>query len=499
MSSIVMRVLDDSFFRTASGLAGAGPGCTFHNANSLDKYVFSAFNGTLILYTARQANQSSKATLTLYTNTLSEDWPGTFIEFYGITPPPQFDGPFLFFDYAVMSVGELEDLDDQTIIVDDSNTEIQWGGNWEEKRNYTVTGPGQFTTIMSGSGAEVGPLHARPHGNGTHESDNVGDYFIFQFQGDSKIEHCVTLVELNIFTLGSSILVAGITPLNRTYQMSTASNDPFQDGPVGNFHLKLNFTLDGHSQAVVFTSDRLSQLGGTPHFPYFQNNSLVEGNHTLIMTVDDVTGDTAVVIDYLTYKPSFATLKDKPTFPPIIFNDNSTSAPNSSQSPDPPPGSRSNKGIIAGSVVGGVASISLLALGVWLLYKKKQVRHWQLDQRGSMNAPSITQAMSNLIVEPFLFQNPTHPLPRKDTSSIPQVQPPSLAVSWEPSPLQHAELRRQREELEETMQNFESQSVDRNSDQNLVTQDQMREMLTRIDVLTREMGRYVEPPGYDSR
>ncbi|THU76282.1 hypothetical protein K435DRAFT_879433 [Dendrothele bispora CBS 962.96] len=394
--------------------------------------------------------------------------PGTEEPFYNFTSNGRwitFDGPFLLFDYAVTSVTELENLLGQTVIVDDSNTEIQWGGNWEEKKNYTVNMSIDFSGGMPGvvpgttSGWSV-EVHARPHGNGTHASDKVGDYFIFQFQG-------------------SSILVGGIAPMNRT--------DPSQTSiPVGDFHLKLNFTLDGHSQVVVFTEDALSQKAGTPHFPYFRNDSLVEGNHTLIMTVDDATGNTSVIIDYLTYKPSFPTLKDKPTFPPIVFNDNSTS------SPDPPPGS--NTGTIAGSVVGGVAFLGLLVLGIWLLYKRKrQVR--QFDKRESMNI----SAMSDLVVEPFLFQNPTNPLPRKDTPSIPQVQSSTSAASWAPSPPQQAELRRQREELEETIQNLESQSGDtRTSDQNLVMQDQMREMLARMDVLTREMGRYVVPPEYDS-
>ncbi|THU75733.1 hypothetical protein K435DRAFT_880256 [Dendrothele bispora CBS 962.96] len=282
--------------------------------------------------------------------------PATEDLFYNATDQGtvQFDGPLLLFDYAVASIAELEDLHDQTIIVDDSNTEIQWGGNWEEKRNYTVDIPMIFRLKGHWQGAMV---DGRPHGNGTHESGNVGDYFIFQFQG-------------------SSILVGGIAPLNRS--------DLITKELIGDFHLKLNFTLDGHPQVVVLTREAIPQQIGTPHFPYFQNNSLAEGNHTLIMTVDDATGNTSVVIDYLTYKPSFGTLKDKPTFPPINLNDNSTS------SPDPPPGpTRSNIGTIAGSVVGGVAFLGLLALGIWLLYKRRrQVR--QFDQWGSTNTPALS-------------------------------------------------------------------------------------------------------------
>ncbi|THU75982.1 hypothetical protein K435DRAFT_879897 [Dendrothele bispora CBS 962.96] len=476
MSSVVTRILDDSLFNQLPELRAVN--CTVPNTTSawFDMSRSGTFNSTITL-------SNTDCSLQFVTE------PGTFMELYGFTPrnlqatstddnytedlfyntttgsaSVRFDGPLLLFDYAVASVAELESLHDQTIIVDDSNSnpEIQWGGSWEEKQiNWPLL-------LDSGLGWGL-TVNAKPHGNGTHESDSVSDYFIFQFQG-------------------SSILVGGVTPMNRTDQTFI---DVFgtRNTTVSNFHLRLNFTLDGHSQVVVFTNETLSQPIGTPHFPYFRNDSLAEGNHTLIMTVDDVTGNTSVVIDYLTYKPSFATLKDKPTFPPIVFNDNSTSSSNT------PPGPRSNTGTIAGSVVGGVIFLGLLALGIWLLYKRKrQVR--QLDQWGSTNIP----AMSNLAVEPFLFQNPTNPLPKKDTPSIPRVQPPPLAASWVPSLPQHAELRRQREELEETMQNLESQNVDtRSSDQNLVTQDQIREILTRLDVLTREMGRYVEPPGYDSR
>ncbi|THU85835.1 hypothetical protein K435DRAFT_924557 [Dendrothele bispora CBS 962.96] len=345
-------------------------------------------------------------------------------------------GQYWLFDYAVAGVAEFEDLHDQTIIVDDSNTEIQWGGNWEEKRNYTLPMVWPFIPSFTAD--------ARPHGNGTHESDKVGDYFIFQFQG-------------------TSILVAGIAPQNRTNGVPGVNDD---------FHLKLNFTLDGYSQSKVFTNEIvLVGGGGLPHFPYFQNNTLAEGNHTLIMTVDDVSGNASVIIDYLTYKPSFPTLKDKPTFSPINLSNDSTPSPDPPASP-PAGSTRSNTGIIAGSVGGGVALLSLIALSIWLLYKKKQ-RARQLDQRRFM-APSITSTQT--------------------TSD--------LAQSGTPSPPQHAQLHWQREGLEETLQNMESQSGNtRSSDQSLVTQGQLREMLARVDALTREMamGRYVDPPEYDSR
>ncbi|THU77557.1 hypothetical protein K435DRAFT_877696 [Dendrothele bispora CBS 962.96] len=335
MSSVVTRVLDDSFFNTEL----VAKGCNFYNATMgfPETSLAGAFNKTIMLhqgtfiefygFTPSEAyNQTFRVSNpTSGDSTLEYPEPGTGGLFYTTLSDVlvQFDGPLLLFDYAVASVTELEILHDQTIIVDDSNTEIQWGGNWEEKRNYTLNRPLGFQ-----GGSWGATVNARPHGNGTHESDKVGDYFIFQFQG-------------------SSILVGGITPQNRTdpiYQVVLANISELSS--FDNFHLKLNFTLDGYSQAAVFTGETISQPVGTPHFPYFQNDSLAEGNHTLVMTVDDVTGNTSVVIDYLTYKPSFATLKDKPIFPPIILNGNSTSSPDPPS--DPPPGPRSNTATIIG-------------------------------------------------------------------------------------------------------------------------------------------------------
>ncbi|KAK7461015.1 hypothetical protein VKT23_008943 [Stygiomarasmius scandens] len=337
-----------------------------------------------------------------FTSTLAGD---DSIEQIDIGP----NGPLLVFDYAIATVAELEELRGQTILVDDSNSEIQWVGAWQERRNYTL-----FSGVTLPRGDSRNPVPTRPHGNGTHESDSVGASMVFQFQG-------------------SSILVAGIAPINRTVE--SFAPGPVLSPPVSDFLLELNVTLDGTSHSVVFTNGGLSQPGGSPHFPYFRNDSLEEGNHTLIMTVKNVTGNTSVVVDYITYKPSFATLQNKPNFPPINLDNNTTSAPSPTSTPPPNPGDKSNNvGAIAGGVVGGVAFLVLLVLGFWLLRRKreKQIRH--LHKHDSMNVPSNTREVSNsglssLAVEPFILPIPTETSSRKGAQSVSLQSPLTTALS----------------------------------------------------------------------
>ncbi|THU90109.1 hypothetical protein K435DRAFT_841575 [Dendrothele bispora CBS 962.96] len=284
----------------------------------------------------------------------------------------QFGGPNLIFDYALATVAELTELRGETILVDDSNSEIQWLGNWQEKTNYTL----QNLNIPN-----VGPptshrgALSRPHGNGTHDSNSVGDMFIFQFQG-------------------TSITVSGVAPLGQE------ANDASGNVTGGDFHLSLNFTLDGISTSVVLTNGHPDvALAGSPHFSYFSHDPLDGGNHTLIMTVD-IAINTSVTIDYLTYQPSFSSLLEKPNFPPInATSSTSTPSPTPSTIDQPVPASvkKSHTSAIAGGVVGGVAFVVLLSLGIWLLYRKNQ------QSKVSSLPTNKMEQYPNLAVEPFVL------------------------------------------------------------------------------------------------
>ncbi|KAF5367384.1 hypothetical protein D9758_003759 [Tetrapyrgos nigripes] len=500
-TSAVTIVLDDTDFDVD------GTNCFILNGTSGVETLRDAFNGTLVV----------SKTGCFISHHLDE---GTRLDFYGYTPPLdtsqtfnfseggsavrffppitfygpnigglwfttlgvsessifsidlQFNGPLLVFDYALLTVAEFTELRNQTILVDDENVEeIQWQGKWQERKNYTLFFDAQLPTTNSSSFSTSRAVPSRPHGNGTHDSNTAGDSFIFQFQG-------------------TSILVAGVSPYDHSIE-SESEHDLDLDPAQSAFHISLNFTLDGNSTEVIITNGNLDNPG-TPHFPYFRADSLTEGNHTLYMTVNDVSGNTSVVIDYLTYRASFDTLLDKPVFPTIAASPSPSPSPTPSSTPSPTPNSNTlNKGAIAGGTVGGIVLLALLVV-----------------------PPPNTRAMSNLEIEPFLLPSPVeNPSSRKGVvSPSTGSQPAATSLTTKSqqesnqhhssqnltssASEQHSELRRQRDELTETVENLESERANSPS-QNFATQEQIGQMQARIDMLTREMSRYMAPPAYD--
>ncbi|KAK7439774.1 hypothetical protein VKT23_017348 [Stygiomarasmius scandens] len=354
-------------------------------------------------------------------------------------------------DYILLAVTNTTDLNGTTILADDANPEISWNG-WIENR---------FTSPIAASGtAEVGGRFFMPQGNGTHSSDTEGDSFTFQFAG-------------------SSISVSGINPV--------------QPGCV----LGMDFTVDSITTSKTFFYDG-SSFPGTPHFIYFENQSLEPGNHTLIATITLIRGNITASIDYLTYRPSFSTILDKPVFV-------SPKTPSQSALPSPTsPGQTSSNhkthtGVIAGAAVGGVAAVVLLGLLLWWLHKLQKKE---------------AQLSVDFIAEPFTIPNPIHPehikyaIPPQQMNF--QVEAPGrkglparvVPVNILPIQQQLTELQSQRDALNQGLESLEMQSaqhseVGQNGALNQGSTniaEFVREMRTQVDGISREINRYVVPP-----
>jgi hypothetical protein len=126
------------------------------------------------------------------------------------------------------------------------------------------------------------------------------------------------------------------------------------------------FDVDGNSTSKSYfvgdSNDRSSL-----HFVYFSNPDLPAGNHTLTVAIHSVSGLIYAFIDYITYKPIFSTLADKPDFSEPDFT-----------TPDPPSRSRdSATAVIAGATVGSLLLITILLTALWF-FKKRQKKQQQL-------------------------------------------------------------------------------------------------------------------------
>ncbi|THU98137.1 hypothetical protein K435DRAFT_856961 [Dendrothele bispora CBS 962.96] len=234
-------------------------------------------------------------------------------------------------DFAVITVGDNTSLTGQTIILDDSSPEITWNGKWQEETNQTFD--------PSGSG-EYHPI--RPLKNGTHTSTSVGDSMTFQFAGTA-----IDVYGIFNWNLSGSVVV--------------------------------DFTIDGTSntsKSFSATIDRPDRVDVSLNYLLFNTTGLSSGNHTLKIDVADVVGSQSFTIDYLTYQPSFNSLRDKPDFTSMSAGSGTSSTATIDASPSggtgpiatesPMPVLRHvNIRKVVGSVVGSVAVLSVLAIFLW--------------------------------------------------------------------------------------------------------------------------------------
>ncbi|KAF7309158.1 Gpr1 family protein [Mycena kentingensis (nom. inval.)] len=314
------------------------------------------------------------------------------------------------FNYVLYEAVELTDLAGQTILVDDTSKEISWRGNgWKtrEAEEYKSATRVQCELIkLLGTGHEddeiagTAPFNATmfPHGNSTHVSGTTGDGFEFRFAG-------------------TSIDVYGVSP-----------------GPIDlkTWRLTMSFSIDNTQNSTIsytsgFQPDRNTGSALTTHFLYFSAKSLSAGNHSLVATIVDVAGvvgeeGTMAHIDYLTYEPSFTTLRDKPSFATSAGNESDTGgAGEGATLPGTGGGDQAGTGkarspvaAIVGGVLGAVILAALIILGLVCVRRRRRRR--TREQRLSQVESDFTQ-----VQEPFAVFQPSLAA-MSETSSITQKQ-----------------------------------------------------------------------------
>ncbi|KAF7352138.1 hypothetical protein MVEN_01177000 [Mycena venus] len=375
----------------------------------------------------------------------------------------------LILDYALVTPGGTTNLQGSTIFLDDSNPEIKWDHNW----NSTLHTPATWSTeyprdVIKG----LFTWHRTPHNNGTHESSTVGASFAFQFAG-------------------TSILISGVSP-------STGSNSSGV--------LVMSFTLDGTTttQHYFVGQDTNFPVDLTFHFPYFQNDSLPSGNHTLTATIVDVVGNATASIDYITYRPNFALLSEKPVFPdlPSVTGINGTGT---SPSATPPPITPTNThtkprpiGAIVGGTIAGAVLVVALLFGLWYRQKRRRLRSNKIDEND----------LNSTFVEPFSPGTLTRPVYHESKSkiglqtvtSLPSPSSAAISPTDDPHAARSAFISVGTEPQSAVLNggsNPELHTVDRAvTTSGTADNGQLEEHRIR-EIVAAEINRLMQPPAYD--
>ncbi|KAJ7052684.1 hypothetical protein C8F01DRAFT_1331831 [Mycena amicta] len=435
---------------------------------------------------------------------------GSTVQLYGIAPPPQFNQTFIIInetpselytyhapqygglhytslpnrttnsflfvdqaqgfalDYAVVTVHPTTDLLGTTILVDDSSSSLIWRGSWTEENNFTLPIPCNLPFTPTSSRPQSVNFTdftagIAPHGNTTHVSQTVGDEFEFWFTG-------------------TSVLVYGITPSNTKFNLPP-------------WLLQMSFTLDAAEPIMVnITSQEFvdSALEEMPHLVYFNASSIPAGNHSLVGRVVDVVGSTLprARIDYITYKPSFASQAEMPVLPPFL--------PTTTTSSSDAGSSRSAKAKITSAAVGGaVGAIVLFGLAIVLLLyiRRRQRRNRSLYQ---VDEPFSGSSASTSYIIPVGEKRGTMRLGNDTATQEPRTVPLEPVHASPPAA----------ENLSQPLVDTSASAVHRDGLQveqspvalpqgNTEMDSRFRELQTRVEQLTQEVREQILPPAYE--
>ncbi|KAJ7571942.1 hypothetical protein C8J56DRAFT_1083855, partial [Mycena floridula] len=275
-------------------------------------------------------------------------------------------------DYIAVSPGKETPLLGRTLMVDDMYSGLSFGSGW-------VTTETVFNLDSN--------FLAFPFQNTTHTALTPGSMFSFSYTGSSLSLYGV----FDWDQLGSYELTSTINdelPVSKTFDARNDSNPEA-------YHQQLNFVL------------------------FFRE--LEAGNHTATFTLSKCVNQT-LIVDYITYKPSFSSLSTMPNLTGSTFSlpsNTSTADPTSLTNPSlPAPNNSANSKLhIAPLVAGLMAGLALLSCLILLFI-------WQHRRRQNRPSIPVTSDEQTLFIEPFhsIFQSTVHPRRQKQTIALPSMQ-----------------------------------------------------------------------------
>ncbi|KAJ7584406.1 hypothetical protein C8J56DRAFT_151538 [Mycena floridula] len=260
------------------------------------------------------------------------------------------DSEPLHVDYAAVLIDEETKLLGRTLMVDDDYPGIDYDTSW-------VTNSNTLTAFQGTS----------------HQTSTAGSSFSFSFTG-------------------TNMTLYGV----------------FHWDPLGSFDLIT--TVDNHSPvAQTFDSAVDSNPTSQSNFVLFTSGELIAGNHTVSVNLSRCDNQ-VLVIDYITYTPSFSSLSTMPNL--THLSPASTSSPVTA-TPSISPDSASKKpsiGALVGGIVGGIVLVAIICslLFIWRRKSQKSKSSATIDPfpvdvytlTPSVLSPTIPSEKMDLTTEP---------------------------------------------------------------------------------------------------
>lgn len=268
-------------------------------------------------------------------------------------------------DFALVTAGPNTPLDGTTVLVDDDDASLRYiGGGW-------VASSAQFHSGIHPDG--------NPVRNTTHHSATPGDMVFFPLRVSIAVLTYVlhAFGVINCYDPGTSIAVYAI----------------FAWDKLGTF--SATYTIDGvhvTPETIVVnasTQEYITNVGEATNHLLFSLDALSPGNHTLLINITECDNQ-MLMLDYLTYSPSFPTLKDMPdltsiTLPHTASNVNGTISANATATATPSSMASdehlASKKVPVGPIVGGTcAGLVVLTLLLLFFYRRFRMKNAPIQE-----------------------------------------------------------------------------------------------------------------------
>jgi hypothetical protein len=161
--------------------------------------------------------------------------------------------------------------------------------------------------------------------------------------------------------------------------------------------IETTYTLDGSPLSRTYTvTQSTPQFAGNSsdqnNYLLFSLDSILSGNHMLVVNVISVTGGQTFIFDYLTYTPYFWSLASMPNLTGVSSTSGAHSSSTSTPSPSVTSSSKSSPaGAIAGGMIGGLILLSAIAAFFY----------WFGKRSASQNTAQNTALPTNYASEPL--------------------------------------------------------------------------------------------------